>query len=296
MSIMQQKYPPFPFLIGAPRSGTTLLRLMLDAHPHLAIPPETGFLSTLGKPRLRFDARRQFFMTITEFPRDAPNWIDFDLDAEALFNELLKIEPFHLPEGIRTFYRMYAAKQGKPRYGDKTPGYCQYIRRIGKVLPEARWIHIIRDGRDVVLSLRRTWFSPSPDMTTLAAYWRKTVRRAMRDGRGSASYLEVRYENLIGDPQSVLEEICELIQIDFDPIMLRYWERSPARLMEHRERRRTDGKLVVSREQRLNQQKLTMEPPRADRIGIWKTEMSQTEQIAFRRGAGDLLEELRYEW
>ncbi|MEG9438837.1 sulfotransferase [Edaphobacter sp. HDX4] len=287
-------HPPFPFLIGAPRSGTTLLRLMLDAHPALAIPPETGFLPKICRFRIGLRARKRFFKLITGFPGYSPNWGDFGLDAGALWRELQRIEPFDQADGIRAFYRMYAAKHGKVRYGDKTPTYCEHIRRIEERLPEAHWIHIIRDGRDVALSLRRTWFAPSQNMTALAKYWRRMIRRA-RQASGT-SYLEVRYESLVRDPQPVLEQICRFIQLDFDPIMLRYWERAPGRLKEHRERYGRNGDVVVSHEQRLHQQRLTMAPPEPARIGVWKDEMTVAEQAAFRRGAGDLLKDLDYKW
>jgi len=84
-----------PIIVGAPRPGTTLLRFMLDTHPEMAIPPETGFLAL--------------------FPH---------------------------------FYQLYASRFAKPRWGDKTPSYCHHMQNIEEVLPEAHFIHIIRDGRD----------------------------------------------------------------------------------------------------------------------------------------------------
>lgn len=269
---------------------------MLDSHPHLAIPPETGFLAAIRRFGLGLDTRKRLFRLLTGFPPDTPNWKDFGVDAELFRAELEKIEPFNLSEGIRAFYRIYAANHGKSRFGDKTPTYCCHIRRIENLLPEACWIHIIRDGRDVALSLRETWFAPSQDIKELAAYWRKMVIGARRAGQHSSSYMEVRYEDLIHDAQPVLQRICSRTQLDFDPAMLRYWEHAPERLKEHQQRQRANGEVVVSREQRLHQQRLTMHPPQPDRIAVWRREMTVAEQADFRRSAGDLLEELGYDW
>ncbi|HYR89121.1 MAG TPA: sulfotransferase [Terriglobia bacterium] len=285
-----------PFFLGAPRSGTTLLRFMVDAHSCIAIPPETGFLSAAASLRSnRIEAREELYRVVTTFPSEAPNWDDFGVDAEEFWTELQGIIPFDLSEGFRTFYRLYARHQNKPRYGDKTPMYCEHIRLIEKVLPEAHFIHIIRDGRDAALSLRRMWFAPANDIQTLAQYWRRLVENARKAGRLSRRYLEVRYEDLIWNPQPALEKICRFLELDFEPAMLRYWERTPERLREHKTRRRSNGNVLVTHEERLAQQQLTMQPLMPERIFVWKEEMTRQDRSDFLRFAGDLLEELGYE-
>src|SRR5262245_38828142 len=108
---------PMPIIVGAPRSGTTLLRLMLDAHSTLAIPPETGFLPIgFGKTG---DLRRSYFEKVTQYPVDAPAWDDFGLTKDEFWFALRGIEPFQIEDGIRCFYRLYARRLGKSRWGDK---------------------------------------------------------------------------------------------------------------------------------------------------------------------------------
>src|SRR5688572_7375160 len=160
---------PLPMIVGSPRSGTTLLRLMLDAHPELAIPPETGFL-VLGEQLAEEGeaARDQFFAAVTGYPPDAPAWLDFGIPAETFRLRLRQLDPFTVSDGFRLFYRMYAQRFGKPRGGDKTPMYCRHLQAIERLLPEARFVHIIRDGRDAAVSLRRQWFSPGHDIQTQA--------------------------------------------------------------------------------------------------------------------------------
>jgi hypothetical protein len=285
-----------PFLIGAPRSGTTLLRFMLDAHPLLSIPPETGFLAAAAAlPAGAEEAREKLFGLVTAYPPEAPSWSDFGLDPGEFWDALLAIDPFDIPEGFRAFYRLYAARQCKPRYGDKTNDFCRHIPGIERILPESRFIHIIRDGRDAALSMRRQWVAPGRDMKTLALYWRMFVGSAREAGARTAAYMEVRYENLLLDPLSTLKSICAFVDLRFDPAMLQYWERTAERLKEHKTRYRVDGTIQVTHEQRVYQQRLTMQPPQASRIGCWKEEMTFSEQSEFLRFAGDTLEELGYE-
>ena len=283
-----------PVIVGAPRSGTTLLRLMLDAHPDLAIPPETGFLA-LGRALADGpDPREAFFDRVTRFPPDAPAWPDFGLSQDDFRAALAAAEPFSAAEGCRVFYRLYAARFGKSRAGDKTPLYCQHLATIADLLPEIRVIHLIRDGRDVALSLRRMWFSPGNEIETLAKYWADCVSAARRESGACGGYLEVRFEDLVADPASILRGICRFLDLEFAPAMLAYHARAARRLEEHRDRARLDGSLVVSHEGRVRQQALTMEPPRRSRAGAWRQDMTGDEQRRFDAAAGDLLDGLGY--
>lgn len=284
-----------PIVIGAPRSGTTLLRFMLDAHPSLAIPPETGFLAASALLDCDLSDAEGFHQVVTHFPPDAPAWNDFDVDADVLRRELLQLEPFDSSEGFRAFYRLYAEGHGKPRYGDKTPMYCEHVDLVARLLPEAHFIHIIRDGRDTALSLRSMWFAPARDVPALAAYWVKLIGAARGARRRVPAYMELRYEDLVCEPERVLRNVCRFIDLPFDERMLRYWEQTPERLREHRTRHKIDGSVLVTYDQRREQQRLTMSPPLPERLYRWKTEMTPEEQDVFWRIAGDTLTELGYE-
>lgn len=290
------QYPPMPIIVGSPRSGTTLLRFMLDSHPELAIPPETGFLKLGPSLKGRGDGlRERFFRAVVNFPEEAPAWPDFEIPEETFRAALAGIEPFTAAEGFRAFYRLYAARFGKPRWGDKTPFYCTELPAIRRVLPEARFVHIIRDGRDAALSLRPMWFSPGHDIETQAAYWRANILAARRAGANRPDYLEVRYEELILSPREVLRRVCSFVELDYDEAMLAYYTRTPERLKEHKGRARRDGTVLSSTEQRIGQQRRTMEPPDPARVYAWKSAMPADEQRRFSRVAGDLLRELGYE-
>jgi Sulfotransferase family len=286
---------PMPVIVGAPRSGTTLLRLMLDSHPDVAIPPETGFLAVAAQfSSVGDELRRQFFDTVTSFPPEAPAWSDFGILKDEYWTALQEIVPFSVAEGYRAFYRTYAARFGKGRWGDKTPTYCMHMKTIEQVLPEAYFIHVIRDGRDVALSLRQMWFSPGHDIETQAKYWSDCVTAARRHGARCRKYLEVRFESIVQETKAVLKTVCEFIALPYSAEMLTYHRRALDRLVEHRDRVRADGSLVVSHADRLRQQALTMQPPQPGRAGSWKGEMSHQERRRFDAVAGDLLRELGY--
>lgn len=285
-----------PILVGAPRSGTTLLRLMLDAHPDLAIPPETGFLAAArawaGTPGIDATSLADL---LTTFPPEAPAWDDFGIPATDLRRRLSAVRPFEVPDGIRAFYRAYAERFGASRWGDKTPVYCRHIVDIEAVLPEARFVHIVRDGRDVAVSLRQRWFSPGHDIDVQAEFWRTHVMDGHEQGQHARHYLEVRFEDLVRHPARTLATICDFVEIDLRPEMLAHHERAPARLAEHGARYRVDGSLVVSREERMSQQRTTTRPPDPSEIGRARTELTSDEWTRFGEVAGDALRLFGYE-
>ena len=284
-----------PFIVGSPRSGTTLLRLMLDAHSDLAIPPETGFLPDARQLATAQSVTPDFLLQLlTGYPEEAPNWPDFGIDRSELAQRLRALQPFSLADGIREFYHLYADQHGKRRVGDKTPLYGHHLQAIEQVLPESRFIHLVRDGRDVALSLRSCPFSPGPDIADQATFWRDNVRAAQRQGAGCRHYFEIRYEDLILDTEATLRKLCQFCDLSFEPGMLNYYCRAGQRLEEHRARRDRRGNILVTADQRrLTQQRVTT-PPDASRIGNWRTEMTREEQRQFAELAGDVLDESGY--
>ena len=178
-------HPPMPFIVGAPRSGTTLLRFMLDSHPDIAIPPETGFLAQAAlKPNA---GPREFVQHLESFD----TWPDFHLERESLLDRLSRMPTFDLSDAYRAFYAAYAARFSKPRYGDKTPIYAFHMQKIQELFPEAAFIHIIRDGRDAALSLEKQWFSPGKGMAAQAKMWSDFVGAARASAKHVSRYLEV---------------------------------------------------------------------------------------------------------
>ena len=281
--------PPMPIVVGVPRSGTTLLRMMLDAHPELAIPPETGFLPALADLEPTADPREAAWRIISGFH----TWPDFALDPDRLRQAILDAPPT-AADAARVFYRLYAERFGKPRYGDKTPTYGTEIDRLASLLPEARFLHIIRDGRDVVSSVRGLWFRAGDSIESCARDWAARLARTRTLGSQVPCYLEVRYEKLVVEPEDTLRAICRFLELAFDARMLTYYLTAASRLEEHQARYGADGSLIISKVDRLHNQRFVTQPPRADRIGRWTTELTADECARFESVAGDWLDALGY--
>lgn len=283
-------HPPAVFVVGAPRSGTTLMRLMLDSHPQLAIPHETSFVPralALGGGAGRDELAR--------FLLDFPTWPDLATSESELREALASVEPFALADGLRAFYRRYAAARGKARWGDKTPSYALDLPTIAAAFPEARFVHLVRDGRDVAVSLRPLWFAPGQDMTRLASEWARYVVAARAAGAELGSrYLEVRYEHLVLDPSRELTRVTDLLELPFSPGMLRYFEGATARLREGQGRTDAAGRVLVTQEQRLRNQQLAQRPLDPARIGRWRGELTAAEEAEFAAAAGAVLANLGY--
>lgn len=290
--------PPAPFVVGAARSGTTMLRLMLDSHAELAIPPETQvvpeLISASKQPGAGAGEIAELLVAHRRFP-------DFGIQADDVRARFAAIQPWDVSEALREFFRLYAEKEGKPRWGDKTPGYSRYIKKIHRHLPEARFIHLIRDGRDVRLSqLGRGSDHPSPDRH--GRRWRKRVLAAREQGAEVPHYTEVRYEDLVLDTEAQLRRLCEFLELEWDPAMLTFHERAQDRLSEIARDLPEGEELAEGRhrahrtaEDRLQLHRLTAEPPRKDRVGRWRSQMSAEDRAAFESEAGGLLSELGYE-
>ena len=289
--------PPAPFVVGAPRSGTTMLRLMLDAHPDLAIPPETYFITKAAKrwyrPRRAFrdrDPVEVYLETVTGHKR----WPDFHLDPDAFRERVRRAHPETLGEAVRTFYEMYAEKVGKPRWGDKTPFYVRTMEVVQEVLPEARFIHLVRDGRAVALSIKDLWFGPNT-IEECAEFWVERIDEARENAKAIDHYIEVRYEDLVRDPEPQLRRIAQFAELPWDERMVRFYEHVDERIAIETppEEVAPDGR-VVSTEERKKIMENVSRPPDPTRIDRWKTEMPDSDRATFEAIAGPRLRELGY--
>lgn len=260
------------FIVGCPRSGNTLLRNMLCSHPHLAFPDESHFIPAFyrgfGHPANGSEARRlaKNILRLAWVRR----W-DLDLAPE----EFESCRAFR--EVVAQLYTAWARKQGRRRWGDKTPQYVTEMPVLVELFPAARIVHMIRDGRDVALSWLRTRLEPR-NLYTAARLWKErvTAGRVAGSHLPSAMYLEVRYETLLREPEAVMRTICAFIGEPYDDIVL-----SPS----------LGGLIPAHGKASLL---LRNEVVRTN-AGKWKTAMPPSSRILFESVAGELLSELGYE-
>ena len=286
--------PPAPFVVGLTRSGTTLLRMMLDAHRELTIPPETHFVPDLIKAARNGGRTDAMLAALT----DNRTWSDFGIDAEEMRSRLEAVEAGDAAAAVRAFFDAYAARQGKARWGDKTPAYMLAVQRIGRTLPESRFVHLIRDGRDVALSQSARALNEQPPPAEQAARWVKRIGKSRDQAQTlkGARYVEARYEDLVRDPAPTLQRICEFIDLDWDPAVLNYHERAAERLTEMAGELRAEGSHATQAAgYRIDNHAPTTKPPDPSKLDKWKSEMSEQDVAAYEEVAGDLLSELGYE-
>lgn len=268
------------FVLGCGRSGTTLLRLMLNSHSRIGIPGETWYFPELHADRAAIgdwpDA--EWRGRLTERIAGLPVFAQLGVPSELLRSQLETVTRDEWPLVIASANLAFACCERKARWGDKTPGYVRCLPLIKHLFPDAKILHVIRDGRDVVLSFLQQSFGPNGVLEG-ADYWRADVERGRRDGRQvfGASYHEVRYEELVADPERVLRGVCNAIGEAYEPGMLEYHESAHRYLMD---------------EQQWHDR--TRSAPTRDRTERWRGEMSSSDQALFELAAGALLEELGY--
>jgi hypothetical protein len=268
--------PPL-LVLGVRRSGTTLLRVMLDRHSELAVPDESYFVPQLADRHVRHVDPEEFVDDLRRIEALA----EWDVPLERVRARLTERMP--IGTAIATVYAVYAEERGKSRWGDKTPMYMQNLRLLERLFPDALFVHLIRDGRDAALSflsmpkglMTETWMQPR-DVSAFAGQWRAEVKAAQRLGRrvGDGRYLEVRYEDLVGDVEQVLRRISTFARLSYEHAMADY-----------------AGNVDVS--SKPHQQSLKR-PPTAG-LRDWRLQMSPDDVGSFDRVAGDLLAELGYE-
>lgn len=278
---------PYVFIVGCPRSGTTLLRRMLDAHPQLAITPETHWVPEWPRKQQRSEPAGEISWGSVQRLMETARFRKLKIpepEVRELFEDRGSVSYADL---VAHVYTLFGRRRGKRLVGDKTPGYTRAISTLHDLLPWARFIHLIRDGRDVCLSAN-TWHqaerlkSKFPTweghpVATAALWWEMHVRLARDAGaRLDASlYQEERYEELVAKPVEASKAICRFLDLGYSDRMVRFHE----------------GRTKVDPALGSNKQWLPPTPGLRD----WRTQMPPQDVQAFEAVAGDLLQELGYQ-
>jgi hypothetical protein len=251
-------------VIGCPRSGTTLLQLMLHGHRRIAIPPENRFVLPAYHRRHRFGDlrdpanRRRLAQWIVS--DRSTKFVDFGLDPDQVVEQIVAAPPT-LGAALATVFRAYAHRFGKPRWGDKRPSYVSNMQIIEALYPDAQFVHIVRDGRDCVASLNQMWWHQGGTYEGVSR-WAQAIDHGRRGARrlGPARYYELRYEQLVADPERELVALCRFLAEEYDPAMV-----EPARL----------AALVVPR--RSKHHAMTRQRVTGSQVGGWRQRLEPWE-------------------
>lgn len=267
---------PF-FVVGNPRSGTTLLRFILSSHPRLHIPSETGFLPFLGfegDAQLTQVQVRDLLDRIATLNREWAGLVD---DVEAFCQTLGQPTLASVLEGL---YRKKIAAHSAGRWGDKTPGYVQHLPLLSRIFVTAQFVHVIRDGRDVTLSALKKWGRQCwyMDSYYLLRNWVQNVGGGRVAGQAlpTGCYMEIRYEDLVQEPEPTIRALCEFLGEPFHVAMLEHSALA-------REQIGPQGHIEVR------------EPISSASVGRWRTGMSPFWQRVADEVAGPTLTACGYE-
>lgn len=283
---------PAAFIVGCPRSGTTLLLRMLDSHPLIAVANDTHWV-----PRVLEKQRPRQLLSLL-------NGISVRLDP-GLVESVVSYHRFWrmgldepaaraaaygcgtYAEYVARLYSLFAESRGKTLALEKTPDYVRNIPMLHALCPSAKFIHLVRDGRDVALSLR-DWATKTKGPGKLARWddqplgvaalwWQWLVLQGRTDGAQlpQGLYLEISYESLLADAPGVMRTICEFLAIPFEPGMLQFYLG----------RSRTDEGLSA---------KSAWLPP-TQGLRSWRTQMNDMEMALCGRLAREGLRQFDYE-
>jgi len=267
------------FIVGVGRSGTTLIRQMINSHSQIAVPYESHFMTKYINKLEQYgslDVNNNFERLIEDICAE-PILNNWDYSPSAA--ELLESSPNReLASVLGHFFNLYARYHGKTLWGDKSD-YLDRMYMIRRLFPNAKFIHIIRDGRDVASSVLKMPWGPT-NVKRAAEWWSTYVRLGCSMGRmlDEDKYMEVRYEDLVAAPEEQLQNICKFIGVEFEPGMLDFYK---------------DSKKFIP-------QSLVYQHYNADtaantsRLEAWRNEMSEVDCALFQQIAGDVLADMGY--
>lgn len=247
------------FVVGTMRSGSTLLRLILDSHENIAIGEETGFAGALAATKA------------------IPNW----RYGTEWYGRLGWSED-ELDERLRDFYggmfERHALAQGKKRWGDKTPFHSWHMAQLARVFPEAVFVAIVRHPAAVVSSLRKKFHY---GVAEAASYWDATNREVLRQGiaLGDERFALIRYESVLTDPEPSLRELVAWLGEPWSDALLRHQEVQAAKGAP----RLVDGSTS------------TRAPIDADRANSWRQHLSAEERAQVAASTAELAGFLGYD-
>lgn len=278
------------FVMGAPRSGTTLLRLLLTTHSDICIPPESLFFVALepkyGNTRIQSE---KFLDDL--YSEQFPKFCEWGIDRELLSNNLMRYLELNYALAVETIYQAYR-QQFNPEastWGDKNPCHIHHVDKVWRHFLESKIILIIRDFRACYNSMKniiakeqdskKVWTGPRT-LEGMTRQWNQVIDLVDRYHQKSEQFYLVYYEDLVREPVAQLTKVCEWLGVSFQESMLSFYQRN------------VELGLVLPSQIVLNPN--TFKPINGERIDAWKGELSLADVEAVRLMHWKSLKKLGY--
>jgi hypothetical protein len=263
----QQQQIPFFFIIGRPRTGTTLLRSLFDAHPNVQIPWECQFILNLYPRYGKVSTWTK--ETLEAFYRDLLEQWQFsawNIDHEKLHADLMACEGNityrNICQVVYLNHISFYPKENIRLIGDKNHGYTIYTKRLQKIFPDAKFLYILRDYRDNYESVKNVDFE-IPIVSLVVYKWKYFYRKALKASlQNPDAFYFVRYEDLVKDPVPELMKICDFLDIQYVPEVFDFYKKKN----EAEEKYPTD--ILKKHHQSL------FNPVNTSRIGRWEKSLT----------------------
>ncbi|MCF6222628.1 MAG: sulfotransferase [Flavobacteriaceae bacterium] len=281
---------PF-FILGNPRSGTSLFRLMLNSHPNVVVPPESGFLqwwySKYKNWSIRDSQNIEFVKIFIKDILSSKKIEDWKLDSKMVEENIFKFQPSNYGELSSLIYYSYKNNSDIKLIGDKNNYYIHYLSTLDSIYPTSKYIHLIRDGRDVACSYKKiktldTNSLYKPNLNTgiqkIALEWKTNIN-------GIDTFLEnkkavkIRYEDLLLNPEEELKKVCNFLEISFHKQMLDFFKSE------------FNDEPLSTRDWKMK----TFEPLDKSNFGKYKNILSDKEIVLFNKVNQNLLSMYGYE-
>jgi len=280
---------PYVFIVGCARSGTTLLERMVDANPEIAITHQWHGIPQVFEKRKGMTAEGLVRSKLISHLLKLPWFTCMGISREELLKFMRNGQAVHYADFVSDIFELYGKAEGKALIGDKTPNYVRKMRSLHALWPRARFVHLIRDGRDVCLSVANwpkglnqadkpgsfaTWIEDP--VSTIAFWWELNVRLGREAGSwlGPELYYEIRYELLVDRPAEQCAALCGFLGLPYDDAMPQY----------HEDRTKADPEVDAGHPR----------SPVTTGLRDWRSQMPAEDVERFEAAAGGLLDELGY--
>jgi hypothetical protein len=228
---------PF-FILANPRSGSTMLRLILNAHSKISVPPECGFSTWLGEKYSNINIyNADLYKKYADDVFKTKKFESWGISSDNILNTLNKENPTSYQKMVECVYLAYAIRNKKKSelFGDKNNYYINEIDKLSGLFPDSKYIALIRDGRDVAASYKKlsqkkitSKYSPKlpNDICEIAEEWVSNIKKLNFLRKDKDKIIFIKYEDILRNPERGLSDLFDFLGVEYEPRVLSFYEKN----------------------------------------------------------------------